>query len=428
MKLFDGEMLRASGINPSQLPTILQNSQHITYDQMAPWAIGSKQLKALAVTDAKINDLTANKITTGTLQASTSITIGGTFNTGTAGAANVKIDPTGVRGYDSTNTQRFALLTTGAGWLGNATDFSWTAAGAVTIKDAAIDTLSVSKLTAGNLTATGTITTGKLQTAASPAPRIELTSTLLAGYSDATTKQFYLDASTGVAYAGAGAVILDSSGLTTKGQYIFVKDSGGTLRGSLNGGTVFTVQSAASTDLFLSATAAANLNSGTTITLAANGGANVIYLTGSSISCNNKNIVLVADPTSAQDVATKNYVDTTAAGSYTSQANPARSLDTVYQNTGSKSILVTISVALEVQDAVGTVSGSSWVTVYSDSSNPPTTQIGALDNYVVSGTTGDFITYYAITFAVLPGNYYKVTKGKAGDGADAALQTWTEWS
>lgn len=69
----------------------------------------------------------------------------------------------------------------------------------------------------GDLAVTGTLSlsgTGKLITAASPAPRIEMSTNYLAGYSDATIKQFYLDASTGKAYCGAGAVTLDSNGVS----------------------------------------------------------------------------------------------------------------------------------------------------------------------------------------------------------------------
>ncbi|MFN2228264.1 MAG: hypothetical protein ACK2VA_00710, partial [Anaerolineae bacterium] len=82
-----------------------------------------------------------------------------------------------------------------------------TIVGTVTAEAGSLGTLSVT----GTLTLSGS---GKLITAASPAARVELTTTELAGYSDATTKQFYLDASTGKAYAGAGAVRLDTDGLT----------------------------------------------------------------------------------------------------------------------------------------------------------------------------------------------------------------------
>lgn len=78
------------------------------------------------------------------------------------------------------------------------------------------DFISVTQLSAlsanmGSITA-GTITGGTIRTAASPSARIEMNTSFLAGYSDATTKQFYLDASNGKAYAGGGNSILDANG------------------------------------------------------------------------------------------------------------------------------------------------------------------------------------------------------------------------
>ena len=82
------------------------------------------------------------------------------------------------------------------------------------VTNAKIDTLSVSKLAAGDLSVVGTITSsGKFVTAASPNPRIEITQALIAGYSDADTKQFYLQASDGKAYFADGKCILCIDGL-----------------------------------------------------------------------------------------------------------------------------------------------------------------------------------------------------------------------
>ena len=49
------------------------------------------------------------------------------------------------------------------------------------------------------------------------AQRIEITGDEIAGYDSGSTKQFYLQASDGKAYAGGGSVLLDSSGLKAKG-------------------------------------------------------------------------------------------------------------------------------------------------------------------------------------------------------------------
>ena len=86
--------------------------------------------------------------------------------------------------------------------------------GALAVTDAKINDASITKLTAGNLSVTGTITTGKFVTGVSPNPRIEISSTEIVGYSDATTKQFYVSATDGKAYFGAGSAKLDSTGIT----------------------------------------------------------------------------------------------------------------------------------------------------------------------------------------------------------------------
>jgi len=57
----------------------------------------------------------------------------------------------------------------------------------------------------------------------------------LYGFSEGTTKSFYLLAADGKAYAGAGAVILDASGVTIKGQKIEFQDTGGDRRGTIYG-------------------------------------------------------------------------------------------------------------------------------------------------------------------------------------------------
>lgn len=81
------------------------------------------------------------------------------------------------------------------------------------VTNAKINSLAVDKLTAGNLQVTVTLVSGKFRTGASPNKRIEIDNTQIAGYSDAVTKQFYILASDGKAYAGGGSVVLDSTGI-----------------------------------------------------------------------------------------------------------------------------------------------------------------------------------------------------------------------
>ena len=73
----------------------------------------------------------------------------------------------------------------------------------------------------GDLSVTGTLSlsgTGKLITAASPNPRIELTTDLLAGYSDGTTKEFWISAADGKAYFAGGGAILSKDGIEITGN------------------------------------------------------------------------------------------------------------------------------------------------------------------------------------------------------------------
>ena len=105
----------------------------------------------------------------------------------------------------------------GATYLNRATaPLRWTESGAFVATSATITgAITASSGSLSGLSVTGTLTlsgSGKLITAASPAARIELSTTLLAGYSDATTKQFYIQASDGKAYFGGGSIVLDSTG------------------------------------------------------------------------------------------------------------------------------------------------------------------------------------------------------------------------
>jgi hypothetical protein len=81
---------------------------------------------------------------------------------------------------------------------------------------------------------------GTLKTGSSPNPRIEITPSLLVGYSDATTKQFWLQSSDGKAYAGNGSVTLDQYGITllngtSRENSVEWRTSGGVLAGLIYG-------------------------------------------------------------------------------------------------------------------------------------------------------------------------------------------------
>jgi len=218
----------------------------------------------LIVGSAKIASLSADKITSGTIQVTTSITIDGEFNTGTVGAANVHIIPDGIEGYNSGGTQKFELNTDGSGWLGASGSFSWDTNGVVSIDGAALQALSVenaainecsiNKLTAGNLSVKGTIVAGgSLVTGLAGTNRIEITNTTISGINSSNVTQFYLSASDGKAYAGAGTITLDSTGLKVKGQVAEFQDSAGAARGYIYGtnGPAFVIAGEASTEIHL---------------------------------------------------------------------------------------------------------------------------------------------------------------------------------
>jgi hypothetical protein len=117
---------------------------------------------------------------------------------------------------------------------------------------------------------------GQFRIASSTAgTRIEITSDMIAGYSDATTKEFYLQASDGKAYAGGGAVVLDAAGISAYNgsSRTFRVTSGGTLyAGSLisavattsiaifSSGTVYNTESVGAGDVLLGDNSAGKAN------------------------------------------------------------------------------------------------------------------------------------------------------------------------
>jgi hypothetical protein len=104
------------------------------------------------------------------------------------------------------------------------------------VTNAKIESCSIDKLTAGQITVQALIGTGGAIASAASGTRIQITPAEIAGY-NGSTKQFYLQSSDGKAYAGAGAVVMDATGLTIKGAFLKLSDSSGNLCGALNGYT-----------------------------------------------------------------------------------------------------------------------------------------------------------------------------------------------
>lgn len=163
--------------------------------------ITNAELEALAITASKIANLTisAGKIALLTIT-------GAQIANGTIAAEKIvanTITANEIAALTITSAKIAALTITGAKIK----------AGTITADKLIVATLSAISANMGSLTA-GTITGGLIQTTASPAPRIEFAATLLAGYSDAVTKQFWLDAATGKAFAGGGVCQMDANGYT----------------------------------------------------------------------------------------------------------------------------------------------------------------------------------------------------------------------
>lgn len=85
----------------------------------------------------------------------------------------------------------------------------------------------------------------------------------------------------------------------------------------------------------------------------------------------------------------------------------SRAINTVYQNTSGKPMLVTIS---------GDASVNSYFDILTDANNPPTT--------VVARQGFNISEWRSISFLVLPGNYYKLSV-LAGTPTP---YRWTEWT
>lgn len=215
------------GFSPFELSSILQNLRN-----GADVTIQSARINDLIVNSAQINSLEANKITTGTLAADVKITVGNsTSGIGTAFSdARVEILPTGLRGYSS-SAQTFEIKNDGSGFLGAGSNkIEWTTLGAVTVPVATISNLTIAAIDSGTMeNAVFLLGTGAvMKTGVSPNSRIEITNTQIVGYSDATTKEFYID-NDGKAYFGGGNVTLDADGLLLESGadiYLGSRDSG----------------------------------------------------------------------------------------------------------------------------------------------------------------------------------------------------------
>jgi hypothetical protein len=191
------------------------------------------RISDLIVDSAHINSLSASKITAGTLDLTKGINV-----YSSASGAGVIINTGGIEGKNTAGTSTFKLNTDGSGYLGLTANeaVTWDSAGMVNIKgayiqnasitNASIISLSADKITAGTLNLSDGITIKS--NSAATANYLSMNSSGLTGFGAAGTASFYLQAGDGMAYAGAGKVILSTAG-------VLVECSGGAY-------SLFTVQ------------------------------------------------------------------------------------------------------------------------------------------------------------------------------------------
>lgn len=186
-------------------------SGSIHTEHLAAGAVDTSALAAFAVTAEKI---TTNAITADKLAAT--LTISSTIQTGTAGS-RVVIDPSGLRGYDTVNVEKFRFDTATG---------SLVLAGAITAESNSA--VPITYVTSGNIVS-GTIITidpgGYLQTAPSN-PKVKLDSTGLVAYNASGVVTAQVNAVTSAFTGGtfqtsapgtAGRVVMDSSGIVGYG-------------------------------------------------------------------------------------------------------------------------------------------------------------------------------------------------------------------
>jgi len=284
------------------------------------------------------------------------------------------------------------------------------------VTDAKINTLAVSKLTAGTMTADVTIA-NTFKTAASPNQRIEITSSMIAGYSDATTKQFYLQASDGKAYCAAGGIVFDSLGMAMKGSVAQIGIYGTTTPtvavGYIsNGGgdntlTISTNNADGRVSIYAKkyVTITAELEISLNSELVTLPNSTSAVTSESDLRYDSTNhLIKYHNGTAEKTIATTSTTQQTQA-----DFTPDRAIDTIYRNTSGKTMVV---------HAAGFRNNSVTLTAYSDSNSTPAIVVAQSADYSTGETCTTGVTW------IVPNNYYyKVTPGISG----FTLSYWTEW-
>lgn len=274
------------------------------------------------------------------------------------------------------------------------------------INSAFISDCSITKLTAGNLSVAGTITSGgKFITGSAGSARIEITNALIAGYNSSNVAQFYLQASDGLAYAGAGNVILDANGITVKGERLLIKSDAGVTTASL----YYAEAPLSESRLFSWNSNQLHVHSAAALLVSATNGSGIVIHAGDDTPTvpTGENLDLKAD----DDINI-----TPGTGAYraivtrldTSDPTPIGSaIDTEYQNTNAFPLFLVVTI--NMADAEG-------AELRIGSASPPTTSVCN----VYDGSGGQIIS--PLSSIVPVGWYYKVVT----TAGTPAISDWEE--
>ena len=101
-----------------------------------------------------------------------------------------------------------------------------------------------------------------------------------------------------------------------------------------------------------------------------------------------------------------------------SSVEGSRAIDTVYQNTSGKLMLVAIEVKCQTSGA----GDASYAMAQIGTADPPNKKAGGWGFEAVS-----MIAYATLTFLVPVSWYYRLATTKAGSGATPVMIMWSEW-
>ena len=117
------------------------------------------------------------------------------------------------------------------------------------------------------------------------------------------------------------------------------------------------------------------------------------------------------------------YLKNNALAGNVTQSQPTRVLGTVYHNTGSTALFVSVAVG-------DTSFGTNYVyeaDAYTGATSSPNTTVASATLQTPTGLGGSSRWVSTLSFVVPPGYYYKVLDNSSSGGA-IGISTWTEWA